>query len=222
MSTVRTREPIVLTPEMAGARMTPAEFDAVEDAEEGYVYELIHGELVVSPPVAETERGPNEYLGHLLLLYRQLHPQGAVLDWTLPENYVKTPDSRRRADRAIWVGLGRLPKPRRDPPTIAVEFVSAGKRSFQRDYVEKRDEYMATRMVEYWLFDRFRRVLTVLRRTRAGIGESVVKEGEVYTTPLLPGFELPVAQILAVADMFESATRPTPSPRKARKPKRKR
>jgi hypothetical protein len=35
--------------------------------------------------------------------------------------------------------------------------------------------------------------------------ERVVREAEVYTTPLLPGFELPLARLLAEADMLEQA-----------------
>lgn len=33
----------------------------------------------------------------------------------------------------------------------------------------------------------------------------VVREGEVYMPPLLPGFELPVSRLLAEADMLEQA-----------------
>ena len=52
-----------LTPEMAGMRMSPEEFDAVEEWDEDYNYELVEGVLVVVPPVSESERGPNEMLG---------------------------------------------------------------------------------------------------------------------------------------------------------------
>ena len=92
-------------------------------------YELIHGVLVVTPPPLEEERGPNEArLGGLLYLYRMQHPQGSALDDTLSEQYVSTQDSIRRADPVIWAGLGRAPNPRKDFPTIVVEFVSEGKR----------------------------------------------------------------------------------------------
>ncbi|MDX1944706.1 MAG: hypothetical protein SFU86_04800 [Pirellulaceae bacterium] len=40
----------------------------------------------------------------------------------------------RRRDRALWIGLGRLPDPKVDLPTIVVEFVSPGRRNFLRDY----------------------------------------------------------------------------------------
>src|SRR5262249_6976394 len=102
--------PIILklAPELAGILLSPEEFDAVEECDELYNYELVHGVLVVAPPPAVGERGPNDQLGHLLRSYKDHHPQGAALDLTLPEHLIRTPDSRRRADRVIWTGLGRL------------------------------------------------------------------------------------------------------------------
>jgi Uma2 family endonuclease len=200
MRTAEVETPLVLGPELAGTLMTPEEFDNVEDCDESYVYELIHGVLVVAPPPLEAERGPNETLGYWLLSYRDHHRRGKSLDGTLPEQHVRTKDSRRRADRVIWAGLGRQPDPRRDPPTIVVEFVSAGKRSRRRDYLEKRKEYLAAGVAEYWIIDRFRRTLTVYRARKPRL---VIQDKEIYRSPLLPGFELPLAQILAVADQWQ-------------------
>src|SRR5438309_2219033 len=151
----------VLGPEAAGVLMTPEEFDAIAEYDENYRYELVHGVLVVTPiPLAE-ETGPNELLGHLLLQYREDHPQGRALDHTLPQQYVRTRTGRRLADRLIWTGLGRLPNCRKDTPSIAAEFVSAGRRSRQRDYVDKRQEYQEAGIQQYWIIDRFQRTLTV-------------------------------------------------------------
>jgi len=194
-----------LTPEMAGMRMSPEEFDAVEEWDEDYNYELVEGVLVVVPPVSESERGPNEMLGYWLLRYKEDHPQGSSLDLTLPENLVKTPRSRRRADRVLWTGLGRMPNLRKDRPTIAVEFVSAGKRSAQRDYVQKRDEYLVAGLKEYWIIDRFRRRMTVYRREQGEVVELVIRERDGYTTDLLPGFQLPLTRLLAVSDALDQA-----------------
>jgi len=188
--------------------MTPEEFDAVTDCDDRFVYELIHGVLIVSPPPAETERGPNETLAYWLLLYRDQNPQGSALDATLPEHTIPFGDSRRRADRAIWCGLGRLPNVRTDPPAIIVEFVSKRRRDRVRDYQEKKREYLAIRVVEYWIIDRFERTMTVFKNSPDGPSEAVVKADETYRTPLLPGFELPLAQLLKVADDWAgSATR---------------
>jgi Uma2 family endonuclease len=99
-------------------------------------------------------------------------------------------------------GLGRVPNRGRDLPAIAVEFVLAARRDRQRDYVEKRREYMEAGIAEYWIIDRFRRTLTVVRNQPGGPQETVVRENETYQPPLLPGFELPLAHLLAVADSW--------------------
>ena len=195
-------ETIALGPELNGIRMTTEEFDAVEDYDRDYRYELIDGVLIVNPPPLEQERGPNDELGYLLRRYQEEHPQGGCLDATLPEQFVRTPDSRRRADRVIWAGLGRQPDPDTDVPTIAVEFVSRGRRNWLRDYVEKRDEYLALGICEYWIIDRFRRTLTVFSGRTNGFNETTIKENDTYSSNLLPGFELPLARILAVADRW--------------------
>jgi len=193
--------PTALGPELAGTLMGPEEFDAVTESTEGFIYELIHGVLVVTPPPLEGERGPNDELGFLLRFYQFQNPDSANLDDTLPEQLVRTQINRRRADRVIWAGLKRQPDPRVDVPTIVVEFVSAGKRNRRRDFLEKRDEYLAIGVTEYWVIDRFRRQMTVYR---SGQPEILIAEKEVYRAPLLPGFELSLAHILVVADRYGS------------------
>ena len=188
---------VVLRPDLAGTLMTPEEFDAVADAEEGYVYELIHGILVVTPPPLEEERGPNEELGFWLRLYRHQHPRDSALDETLLEHHVRGTVDRRRADRVIWAGLGRMPNPRRDLPTIVVEFASAGKGERHRDRLEKRAEYLELGIAEYWIIDRFRHTQSICR---AQSEYQVIPRDAVYATPLLPGFELPIARLLEFAD----------------------
>ena len=190
---------IILGPDWNGAAMTPHEYDAVEDCDELYVYELVNGVVIVSPPPLEAERDPNEDLGYMLRRYQEEHPKGKCLDATLPEQAVYCGRNRRRADRVIWIGLGRQPNPRRDAPKIAIEFVSAGKRARRRDYQEKRREYRAFGVAEYWIIDRFERVMTVYR---ADGTESVVSEGQTYRTPLLPGFKLDLARLFSRADRW--------------------
>lgn len=200
MSVVGKRRKDFLSPRLAGTLMTPEEFDAVERYNENYRYELIHGVLVVVPLPLPQETSPNELLGYLLFRYREHHPQGAAFDCTLPSQYIPTADSRRLADRLIWAGLGRLPDLEKDLPTIVVEFVSKAKRDRDRDYIEKRAEYLAPGIPEYWIFDRFRRTWTVCRPVAEDL---VVKEGQPYQSPQLPGFELPLARLLAAADMWD-------------------
>ena len=90
-------------------------------------------------------------------------------------------------------------------PRAKLRDVSAGRRNWRRDYLLKRDEYMTAGVREYWIIDRFRRTLTVYARRRGRVRELVITEGEVYCTPLLPGFELPLARLPALADQWHSA-----------------
>jgi Uma2 family endonuclease len=192
-----------LCPSLAGTLMTPEEFDAVTRYDERFRYELVHGVLVVVPIAGAGETSPNEHLGSWLLVYQAGHPQGSSLDDTLPQQYIATRTGRRLADRIIWVGLGRLPEAQ-DVPAIAVEFVSKRRRDRVRDYEDKRREYLEVGVREYWIIDRFRRVMTVVRpQTDNPLGvEQVVPESATYSTPLLSGFELPLARLLAVADRW--------------------
>ncbi len=160
--------------ESAGIMMSPEEFDAIEEYDELYQYELIRGVLVVTPIPLDSEAYPNETLGGLLFVYKRQHPLGSALDLTLQERYVYHRDSRRRPDRLIWAGLGRRPPTRNEPPTIAVEFVSAGRRNWKRDYVTKRAEYRELGIKEYWIVDRFARTLTVHHNSPEGAIELVV------------------------------------------------
>jgi len=195
-----------LGPRDAGIPLTLDEFEEGR-FEEGYRYELINGVLVVSPPPLEEERDANEELGHLFRLYKETHPGGKTLDLTLPEHNLRTRLQNRRCDRAIWTGLGRMPRTRgpvrrRDAPSIVVEFPSSRPADQRRDYDEKRIEYRDLGVQEYWIIDRFRRTMTIYSWRGKRWVKRVVKEGETYSTSLLPGFELSLAHLLAVSDRY--------------------
>ena len=194
--------PTRIGPECNGMQLLPVEYDAVRDWDERHRYELVNGVLIVTPPAGAGERSPNDDLGYILRTYQESDPNGHVIDDTLPEQEIKTGENRRRADRAIWIGLGRQPDPVNDVPTIAVEFVSRSSRDRHRDYVEKRREYAEAGVREYWVIDRFRREMTIFRGTDE---ELVIAEDETYTTDLLPGFELSLGRLLQMADRYRDA-----------------
>jgi Uma2 family endonuclease len=193
-------EPVTcIGPDANGVAMTPEEFDAIEEWDPAYRYELIRGTVVVSPISSEGEAGPNDELGHWLRRYRDTDPHGWLMDQTLPERYAYLPDgSRRRADRVVWVGLGRRPEPKQDVPAIVIEFVSPSKRDWLRDYVQKRDEYREAGVREYWVIDRFRRQMTEFDPAN----ELTFDQNDTYRTDLLPGFALSLAELLEAADAW--------------------
>ena len=187
-----------------GILLTPLEFDQAV-FQRGWRYELINGVLVVSRIPEEAERDAHEELGAWLRTFAE-RPEGCEFNTTLPERVVRVGDNRRWVDRAIWIGLGRLPR-RSETPTIVVEFVYRGRRCSPYDYVTKRDEYLAAGVKEYWVIDRFDRCLVVFTRQGAKSRQRLTKQNQVYKTPLLPGFELPLAQLLALADAWDAAAR---------------
>jgi Uma2 family endonuclease len=189
-----------LGPQSNGVMLTPWEFDDA-DFEPGWRYELVNGVLIVNPAPLLEERDPNEELGYLLRTYQQSHPQGSSLDFTVSEQTVHVGAHRRRVDRAIWAGLGRLPE-ENETPTITVEFVSEGRRNQQRDYEIKRDEYRAASVREYWIIDRFQATMTVYDFSRRKLSKKILTRRQSYSTPLLPGFKLPLARLFELADRW--------------------
>ncbi|MEX0818280.1 MAG: Uma2 family endonuclease [Pirellulaceae bacterium] len=189
-----------LGPHSNGMLLAPWEFDAAQ-FEKGWRYELINGVLVVNAAPLRNERDPNEELGYWLRRYQDDHPRGTALDLTVPEETVVIGPHRRRVDRAIWTGLGRLPGPT-ETPTICVEFVSQGEQNRQRDYETKRHEYQSIGVREYWILDRFERIMTVHQFERSQVVTKTFSTRQSYATPLLPGFKLPVGKLIKLAERW--------------------
>lgn len=186
-----------------GLKMAATEFDAIEDYDRRFRYELIDGVVIVSPIEPAAVASPNDELGYLLRFYKYHHQKGCGVDETLPNQYLRLEGSRRLADRVIWTQLGRFPYVDKDVPTVAAEFVSRRKRDRVRDYEEKRKEYPAAGVKEYWIIDPFKRILTVCVKRRGKVVDQVFQEHEIYRTDLLPGFELPIRRLLDLAAAYE-------------------
>jgi Uma2 family endonuclease len=83
-------------------------------------------------------------------------------------------------------------------PDLAVEILSPSNRRY--DEVTKRDLYERTGVPEYWLVDPEVETVKVFRRDGDRFARPLLlslHEGDVLTTPLLPGFELALAELFA-------------------------
>jgi Uma2 family endonuclease len=84
------------------------------------------------------------------------------------------------------------------PPDLLVEIASPSNR--RNDEVLKRDLYERRGVEEYWLVDPEAETVKVFRREGDRYGRpSLVslRDADVIMTPLLPGFELPLATVFA-------------------------
>ncbi len=81
------------------------------------------------------------------------------------------------------------------PADLVIEVVSP--ESAARDYVEKLNEYEAGGVPEYWIIDPERRDARFMRRDPESGRYVSVMVSEVYSTPLLPGFPLRLADLWA-------------------------
>jgi Uma2 family endonuclease len=81
-------------------------------------------------------------------------------------------------------------------PDLVFEIVSPGKANRRRDYVEKRADYEKLGVREYVIIDRFDRKVTVLTLGEGGYVEQVLTPTDIYRSPLLPGFEVNLAEVM--------------------------
>ena len=79
-------------------------------------------------------------------------------------------------------------------PALVFEFVSRSRSDQERDYIHKRDEYHAIGVREYVIIDRFKRLVLVLTRQPEDYAEQTLAEHDCYSTPLLPGLEIPLSE----------------------------
>jgi Uma2 family endonuclease len=80
-------------------------------------------------------------------------------------------------------------------PAVVIEVVSP--RQETRDYDDKRADYLAAGVLEYWIIDPQAQAMLVLQRRGDVWVEHRVKRTGKYRTYLLPGFEFVLKTVLA-------------------------
>jgi Uma2 family endonuclease len=179
----------------------PMTLDEFVDAEfeEGRIYELARGVVEVTEVPDVSHARIVDRIVDLLAYYKQEHPGLIVLKSGGGMCRLRLPgmQSDRRPDQAIY--LSPPPSPGRDTwrrwvPEIIVEVVSA--ESEDRDYVEKREEYLRAGVREYWLLDPSRRQMLVLQRAGDVWKKRTVAAEGAYRTHLLPGLVVRPGELL--------------------------
>jgi Uma2 family endonuclease len=184
MATVST--PLRIGPADHGRTITLQEFLEAEE-EDGYRYELARGVLEVTEVSNDPHGAVVSNLYVAVARYRLDHPGyiyryggGHEFRFWLPGLV-----SGRNPDLAVV--LRYAPKDRRGRrlPALAAEVVSRS--SIYRDYVTKREEYLAYGLLEYWIVNPIERKVTVLTRDGDVWAEQVVRDDQVIPSLVLPG-----------------------------------
>jgi Uma2 family endonuclease len=166
--------------------------------DEGKRHELIDGEHYVTASPNFRHQRISKRIFSIINTWLETHPLGDV--WYAPLDVVFTnidvvvPDllyiSHARAAEVVTA------KNVQGAPELVIEI---GSRSTRRlDEVLKRRLYERSGVEEYWIVDPDTDVIRVYRREAerfARVSELSREAGDVLTTPLLPGLELPLSSI---------------------------
>lgn len=168
--------------------------------DDGKRHELIDGEHYVTASPNTRHQVISGNLHFLLRTWIERHPVGRVFyapyDIVFSNFDVVEPDlvylSNERAAYVI------TPMHAVGSPDLVIEIGSPSTR--KRDETIKRRLYERTDVAEYWVVDPDRDAVRVYRRVGNRFDKPVelsAESGDVLTTPLLPGLDLPLSKIFA-------------------------
>ena len=172
--------------------------DYVLFPDDGRRHEIIDGtHYVTAAPFVRHQRIVVHLTVSLGSFLRQ-HPLGELLvaptDILLSPHDIVQPDlffiSRQRAAIVKDANI-------QGAPDLVIEILS--KSTHRLDRIVKRNAYERWGVLEYWMLDPSRKDADVCRRTAEGLlrREALLSAaaGDVLTTPLLPGLEIPLAEV---------------------------
>jgi len=185
-----------MTPSSQGAKLTYDDF--VQFPDDGLRHELIEGEHYVTPSPNTKHQSVSINLTVLIGSWLERNPIGrlfhAPFDVVFSNYDVVEPDllylSNERASDAL------TPLHVHGVPELVIEIGSPGTR--KRDETIKRRLYERTGVEEYWVVDPEIDTIRVYRREADGFARVVelsAEAGDVLTTPLLPGLDVPLSRV---------------------------
>jgi len=189
-----------LTPPQLGphdhGRTVSDEAFAAARYEAPWRYELVGGKLVVMSPNSEEHDDAAEPWRDAFVAYKLAHRDR--VQKVISEAWVRVERGKSRiGDVAVYLVGGRSAHRRPERvPELVIEVVSPGQESWHRDAVEKRAEYHGLGVLEYVLVDYLSGRVLVLTQAPGDYQERVLKSGDQYTTPLLPGLVITLDEVL--------------------------
>jgi Uma2 family endonuclease len=192
---IRPGSRLKLGPDEAGLLVSAEDFaDALY--QEPWRYERVNGRLVVMAPDGEDHVDATDPWLERLILYRVNHRE--IVHRVVPNAWIRVNNGTDRIGD-IGVYLAGDPSAKKIPdriPDLMFEIVSPGRVSHDRDYVEKRSDYERLGVKEYVVVDRKPGQVTVFTLTPDGYRAQVLAAADTYTSPLLPGLAIALAEVL--------------------------
>ncbi|MBC8131522.1 MAG: Uma2 family endonuclease [Deltaproteobacteria bacterium] len=187
---------MVASPLAAAYRLTYADWLGFPD--DGRSYELIQGELIVTPSPSIGHQRVSREIEFRLLQHLRASGTGEVLDAPvgvrLSETDVLEPDllvvlrqNAHRIGEQVVEGA----------PDLVVEILSPG--SAVRDLGVKRRTYEGAGVAEYWIVDPVNRSIDVLAlQSGSYVRHGLFGVADLLTSRVLPEFSLPVGEVFPV------------------------
>jgi Uma2 family endonuclease len=187
---------VALTP--AVRCWTVADLDRFPD--DGLHYEILEGELFVSRAPGNDHQEVCNLCATPLTVWNQETRLGHVLPgvgviFSATDSVIPDIVWVSRERRAAIEGADRH---LHGAPELVVEVLSLGAANEWRDREAKLKLYSRYGVEEYWIIDWRAKTVAVYRRSEGELGlAQLLRREDVLTSPLLPGFALPVAQLFA-------------------------
>jgi Uma2 family endonuclease len=179
-------------------RWTTRDLEVMPDDGGWKRYEIIDGELFVTRTPHIRHQGSASKLNTRLEVWSE--ETGLGRSFQAP-GVIFTPSDAVIPD-VVWVSQARLANGLDEAghftvaPELMVEILSPGAQNEQRDREVKLKLYSRHGVQEYWIVNWQLQTLEIYRRTAAQLQlVATLGDGDILTSPLLPGFSLAIAQI---------------------------